>query len=437
MSNSLDIRTLKAGTAGFDAELERLTYWPEERQQELETTVRQVIADVRARGDAAVVDYTNRWDRRQARSLADLRLQAADLQAALEQLDPAVVDALRRAAARIETFHQRQLQDSWRYEDELGNSLGQKVSAMQRVGVYVPGGKAAYPSSVLMNIIPARVAGVQEILVVSPMPHGEANPAVLAAAAIAGVKEVYAIGGAQAVAAMAYGTESIARVDKIVGPGNAYVANAKRQVFGQVGIDMIAGPSEILVIADGSVAADWVAMDLLSQAEHDEQAQAILITPDADYLKAVAAALAKALPSLEREAIARQSLKDRGALIQVASLVEAAQLANRLAPEHLELAVADAEALLPSIENAGAIFLGAYSPEAVGDYCAGPNHVLPTSATARFSSPLGVYDFQKRSTIIGCSARGGSELGRVASVLARSESFTAHARSAEFRIKSD
>jgi histidinol dehydrogenase len=437
VSEGLHIARLDTTAENFAAELALLTHWSDEVQADIETAVKEVIANVRSRGDAAVIEYTNQWDRRQVGRFEEFCVSEEQMLAALDGLGAEQESALRQAAQRIEDFHRHQLQESWQYRDEMGNLLGQKVTPMKRAGVYVPGGKAAYPSSVLMNVIPARVAGVEEIIMVSPAPGGELNLTVLAAASIAGVTRCYSIGGAQAVAALAYGTESIPRVDKIVGPGNAYVAAAKRMLFGQVGIDMIAGPSEILVIADGSVPADWVAMDLLSQAEHDEQAQAILLCADQDYIDQVARELQRALLTLERQKIARQSLASRGALIKVANLAAAVELANELAPEHLELAVKNAEELVDQIENAGAIFLGGYSPEAVGDYCAGPNHVLPTSATARFSSPLGVYDFQKRSSIIGCSAAGGSELGKIASVLARSESFTAHARSAEFRIASD
>lgn len=431
----LDIKRLDASKAGFSAELERLTHWSDELEADIEAAVKNVIAEVRARGDAAVIEFTNRWDKRQVGQFSDLMVTEDQLEVAANNISAEQLDALRKAAERIEQFHQRQLQDSWRYQDDLGNTLGQKVSAMGSAGIYVPGGKAAYPSSVLMNAIPAKVAGVKQIVMVSPAPGGELNPALLAAAHVAGVTSFYSIGGAQAIAAMAYGTESVPQVDKIVGPGNAFVAAAKRMVFGQVGIDMIAGPSEILVVGDGSVPPSWVAMDLLSQAEHDEQAQALLISPDTTYLDQVALEIERVLPTLERQAIAGQSISAKGALIKVDSLQQAIELVNMIAPEHLELAVADPEALVEGIENAGAIFMGSYSPEAVGDYCAGPNHVLPTSATARFSSPLGVYDFQKRSSIIGCSEQGGSELGKIASVLARSESFTAHARSAEFRIK--
>jgi histidinol dehydrogenase len=431
----LNIRRLNTSTSNFSTELEALTHWSEELASDIEAAVKTVIAEVRSRGDIAVIEFTNQWDKRQVERFSELLVDADQLESAARDIAPEQLEALQCAAERIKEFHLRQLQESWQYQDSLGNTLGQKVSAVGSAGIYVPGGKAAYPSSVLMNAIPAKVAGVREIVMVSPAPSGELNPAVLAAAHVAGVTSFYSVGGAQAIAALAYGTESVPRVDKIVGPGNAFVAAAKRMVFGQVGIDMIAGPSEILVVGDGSVPPAWTAMDLLSQAEHDEQAQAILISPDADYLDQVAIEIEKALPTLERQAIASQSIASKGALIKVDSLQQAVELVNLIAPEHLELAITDPQTLVASIENAGAIFLGRFSPEAVGDYCAGPNHVLPTSATARFSSPLGVYDFQKRSSIIGCSERGGSELGKIASVLARSESFTAHARSAEFRIK--
>ena len=356
------------------------------------------------------------------------------MQSALAQISLEQRTALEVAADRIRNYHQHQLQSSWRFTEADGTVLGQQISAMERVGLYVPGGKASYPSSVLMNAIPAKVAGVDELTMVVPAPDGELSPMVLAAAAIAGVDRMITIGGAQAVAALAYGTETIAKVDKIVGPGNIYVATAKRAVFGQVAIDMIAGPSEILVICDGLTDPDWIAMDLFSQAEHDEQAQSILLCPDADYLDKVEASIKKLLPTLARESIASVSLKNRGALIKVADMEQAIAVSNRIAPEHLELSIADPEAWLPKVRHAGAIFMGRFTPEALGDYCAGPNHVLPTSGTARFSSPLGVYDFQKRSSVIMCSAAGASTLSKTASVLARSEFLEAHARSAEYRI---
>jgi len=424
------LRRLRARDAGFDAALDALTRYEAAQDDAVETTVRGIIAEVRARGDAALIEYTAKFDRIAARSVTELELPRARLEAALAALPATDRDALHSAAARVRAFHERQRVQSWEFTDAEGTRLGQRVAPIERVGVYVPGGKAAYPSTVLMNVIPAKVAGVGEIVMASP----NAEPMVLAAAALAGVDRAFAIGGAQAVAALAYGTASVPRVDKIVGPGNAYVAAAKRQVFGQVGIDMIAGPSEILVIGDGSTPAEWVALDLFSQAEHDEIAQAILISPDAAYLDAVAREIARLLPTLERRAVAAASLEARGALIEAHDLAEACAIANRIAPEHLELSVADPEAWLPQLRNAGAIFLGRYSSEAIGDYCAGPNHVLPTAGTARFSSPLGVYDFQKRSSVIEVSRAGAQSLGRLAATLARGEGLDAHARSAEARL---
>jgi histidinol dehydrogenase len=393
-----------------------------------------ILADVRARGDAAVLDCTARFDRVRAQSVAALELPASECRSAFEGLATAEREALVLAADRIRAFHERQRGESWSFTEDDGTRLGQKVTALDRVGVYVPGGKAAYPSSVLMNALPAKVAGVAEIVMVSPMPDGARNPLVLAAAHLAGVTRAFAIGGAQAIAALAYGTATIPPVDKIVGPGNAYVAAAKRRVFGTVGIDMIAGPSEILVIADATADPDWVAMDLFSQAEHDEDAQAILLSPDADVLDAVAASIARQLPAMTRKEIIGASLARRGALIRVRDLDQACAIADRIAPEHLELAVADPEALLAKLHHAGAIFLGHFSSEALGDYCAGPNHVLPTARSARFSSPLGVYDFQKRSSVIAVSRAGAQTLGRAAMTLARGEGLSAHARSAEYRI---
>ena len=397
--------------------------------------VLDIIAAVRARGDAALVEFTEKFDGLQVAAMSDLILPRERLELALTRISAEQRSALEKAAERVRLYHERQKQDSWQYTEADGTVLGQKVTPLDRAGLYVPGGKASYPSSVLMNAIPAKVAGVPEVVMVVPTPRGEINEIVLAAACVAGVDRVFTIGGAQAVAALAYGTESVPPVDKIVGPGNIYVATAKRHVFGKVGIDMIAGPSEILVVCDGATDPDWIAMDLFSQAEHDEDAQAILVSPDAAFLDRVAASIERLLPTLEREAIARTSLQGRGALIQVADMAQAIEVANRIAPEHLELSVENPEQYLPQIRHAGAIFMGRYTAEALGDYCAGPNHVLPTSGTARFSSPLGVYDFQKRSSIIHCSAEGASELGKVASVLARGESLTAHARSAEYRIK--
>jgi histidinol dehydrogenase len=428
-------RRLDSRAPGFDAELARLTRYEAAQDEAVEATVRSIIADVRARGDAALLETTRKFDRVAARSVAELEIARADLQAALQTLPARERAALEEAAARVRRFHERQLGESWQYREADGTLLGQRVSALGRAGLYVPGGKAAYPSSVLMNAIPAKVAGVGELVMVSPTPGGERNPLVLAAAALAGVDRVFAVGGAQAVAALAYGTETVPAVDKIVGPGNAYVAAAKRQVFGQVGIDMIAGPSEILVISDGSTPADWLAMDLFAQAEHDEVAQAILLSPDARHLDEVERAIARLLPTMPRRAVIEASLGARGALVATRDLDEACSLANRIAPEHLELSVAEPEAWLGKLKNAGAIFLGRWSSEAVGDYCAGPNHVLPTAGTARFSSPLGVYDFQKRSSLIGVSREGAAALGRIAATLAEGEGLAAHARSAEMRFK--
>jgi histidinol dehydrogenase len=421
----------------FDHCLADLTAWQEDLDQSVNEAVAGILADVARRGDTAVLEYTARFDRLQAASVADLEVSAERQQEALQRIDPAQREALEFAARRIREYHQHQLAESWQYRDEGGNLLGQKITALARVGIYVPGGKASYPSSVLMNALPAKVAGVGEIIMVVPAPDAELSDMVLSAAHIAGVDRVFTLGGAQAVAGLAYGTATLPAVDKIVGPGNIYVATAKRQVFGRVGIDMIAGPSEILVICDGSTDPDWVAMDLFSQAEHDENAQAILLCPDAAYLDAVQGSIDKLLPDQERADIIAASLANRGAMILTADLDDAVAVCNRLAPEHLELSVADPEALLPGIRNAGAIFMGRYTSEALGDYCAGPNHVLPTARSARFSSPLGVYDFQKRSSLIMCSEHGVQELGRVSSVLARGESLTAHARSAEMRLKKD
>jgi histidinol dehydrogenase len=427
----MKLRRLSTQSPGFDAELEALTRYEATQDQAVEAAARAIIADVRKRGDAAVLDYTRKFDRIQARSMAELEMPRAQLEAALATLPTAQGAALREAADRVRRFHERQFAQSWDYTEADGTRLGQRVTPLERVGVYVPGGKAAYPSTVLMNVIPAKVAGVGEIVMASP----NAEPMVLAAAALAGVDRAIAIGGAQAIAALAYGTESVPRVDKIVGPGNAYVAAAKRQVFGQVGIDMLAGPSEILVIGDGTTPAEWVAMDLFSQAEHDEQAQSILLSPSAAYLDAVEQSMVKLLPTMPRRKLILASLAARGALIQTQSLEEACALADRIAPEHLELSVENPNALLPKLRHAGAIFLGRWSSEAIGDYCAGPNHVLPTSGTARFSSPLGVYDFQKRSSLIGVSQAGAQTLGRLAATLADGEGLSAHARSAEMRLK--
>lgn len=434
MAQPSKLRRLNAQDTDFLAQLDQLLSWESVSDEQVNQRVLDIIAQVRQRGDAALVEYTRQFDALDVQDFSQLVLPRERLEQALTRIEPEQRQALEVAAQRVRRYHEQQRQDSWRYSEADGTVLGQQVTPLDRAGLYVPGGKATYPSSVLMNAIPAKVAGVKEVVMVVPTPRGEINEMVLAAAAIAGVDRVFTIGGAQAVAAMAYGTESVPAVDKIVGPGNIYVATAKRHVFGKVGIDMIAGPSEILVICDGQTEPDWIAMDLLSQAEHDEDAQSILLSPDAQFLDQVAASIERLLPSLEREKIARTSMLERGALILVRDLEQAAELANRIAPEHLELSVADPDAMLPKIRHAGAIFMGRYTAEALGDYCAGPNHVLPTSGTARFSSPLGVYDFQKRSSIIHCTAEGASELGKIASVLARGESLTAHARSAEYRI---
>lgn len=431
---TLNIARLDTHQADFDQKLEELLAWESVSDDNVQVAVANIVADVRKRGDEALLEYTRRFDRVDVDSAEALVLSQRELHAVLMQLPPPEREALEYAAERVRSYHEHQKASSWTYTDSDGNVLGQQITPLDRVGIYVPGGKASYPSSVLMNAIPAKVAGVSEVIMVVPTPGGEKNAMVLAAAAIAGVDKVITIGGAQAVAALAYGTVTVPRVDKIVGPGNIYVATAKRMVFGQVGIDMIAGPSEILVVCDGKTAPDWIAMDLFSQAEHDEQAQSILISTDLVFLDKVQEQMERLLPTLERESIARVSLENRGALIYAHTDDEMIALINRIAPEHLELSVADPDAMLPAIRHAGAIFMGRYTPEALGDYCAGPNHVLPTSGTARFSSPLGVYDFQKRSSLINCSAKGANTLGRVASVLARGEQLTAHARSAEIRM---
>jgi len=418
----------------FRVRLAQLLQFDDAADAAIEQTVTRILQEVKARGDAAVLEYTERFDRLPAASLASLELKAAQLQTALSQLPADNRQALESAADRVRRYHERQTQTSWTYTEDDGTVLGQKITPLDRVGLYVPGGKAAYPSSVLMNAIPAKVAGVAELIMVVPTPGGEQNQLVLAAAAIAGADRVFTIGGAQAVAALAYGTETVPQVDKIVGPGNAYVAAAKRRVFGTVGIDMIAGPSEILVIADGNTPPEWVAMDLFSQAEHDEMAQSILLSPDAAYLDAVAQAIDKLLDEMPRREVIRTSLTNRGALIKTRDLDDAAAISNTIAPEHLELSVADPDALLPKLRHAGAIFMGKNTCEALGDYCAGPNHVLPTSRTARFSSPLGVYDFQKRSSLIHVSQAGAQTLGRIAAALAYGEGLQAHARSAEYRL---
>jgi len=430
-----EIARLSTREPDFDARLARLTAFDAAQDETVDRTVAEILAAVKSRGDAAVLEYTARFDGVTARTLAELELPRESLVRARDALPAAQREALEQAAERVRRYHEKQLAQSWQYTEADGTVLGQKVTALDRVGLYVPGGKAAYPSSVLMNALPAKVAGVAELVMVVPTPRGEKNALVMAAAAIAGVDRVYTIGGAQAVGALAYGTGTIAQVDKIVGPGNAYVAAAKRRVFGVVGIDMVAGPSEILVICDGSVDPDWIAMDLFSQAEHDEVAQAILICPDAAYIEAVATSIARLLPQMPRREVIAASLETRGALIAVASLEEACTIANRIAPEHLELAVAEPEKLVDRIRHAGAIFMGGYSSEAIGDYCAGPNHVLPTSRSARFSSPLGVYDFQKRSSLIQVSEAGAQTLGRIAATLAEGEGLQAHARSAGYRLR--
>jgi histidinol dehydrogenase len=435
MTAAIAIRRLDAADQDFARHLDHLLSWESVSDDAVNHRVLEIIKAVRERGDAALVEFTQKFDGLEVASMADLILPRERLELALTRITAEQRQALEIAAERVRSYHEKQKQDSWTYTEADGTVLGQKVTPLDRAGLYVPGGKASYPSSVLMNAIPAKVAGVPEVVMVVPTPRGELNELVLAAACIAGVDRVFTIGGAQAVAALAYGTESVPPVDKIVGPGNIYVATAKRHVFGKVGIDMIAGPSEILVVCDGQTDPDWIAMDLFSQAEHDEDAQSILLSPDAAFLDRVAESIAKLLPTMERAEIIRASLEARGALIQVADMAQAIEVANRIAPEHLELSVENPEQYLPLIRHAGAIFMGRYTAEALGDYCAGPNHVLPTSGTARYSSPLGVYDFQKRSSIIHCSAAGASELGKSASVLARGESLTAHARSAEYRIK--
>jgi histidinol dehydrogenase len=429
----MNIKRLSTKQAGFDAELSRLLAFEETADEKLEATVAAILADVRKRGDAALLEYTRRFDRLALADAAALELPRNELRAAFDSLPAEQRAALEQAAQRVTAYHQKQVQTSWSYTDADGTLLGQQVTPLDRVGLYVPGGKAAYPSSVLMNALPAKVAGVAELIMVVPTPDGVKNQLVLAAAHLAGVDRVFTTGGAQAVAALAYGTATIPKVDKIVGPGNAYVAAAKRRVFGVCGIDMIAGPSEILVICDGQTDPDWIAMDLFSQAEHDELAQAILLSPDQKFIEAVAQSADRLLQQMPRRDIIRTALQNRGALIQVADLDQACIISNRIAPEHLELSVADPEAWLPKLKHAGAIFMGRYTSEALGDYCAGPNHVLPTSGTARFSSPLGVYDFQKRSSLIQVSAQGARKLGEIASVLALGEGLQAHAQSALFR----
>ena len=432
-----DIIRLNSKDDTFRVALDRLLAWDQAADPAIESVVRGIIDAIRARGDAALLEYTARFDRFEATAAGGLEIPLDECHKAVSLIDAEHRTALELAAERVRAYAMHQKLESWSYTEADGTVLGQQVTPMDRVGLYVPGGKAAYPSSVLMNAIPARVAGVGELIMVVPTPEGLRNQMVLAAASIAGVDRVFAIGGAQAVAALAYGTQTIPCVDKIVGPGNAYVATAKRMVFGKVGIDMIAGPSEILVVCDGKTDPDWIAVDLFSQAEHDEDAQAILLCPDSKFLDRVEASIERLLPEMPRAAIIRAALKGQGALIQVRDLDEAVTIANEVAPEHLELSVEEPQAMAARIRHAGAIFMGRYTAEVVGDYCAGPNHVLPTSRTARFSSPLGVYDFQKRSSLIGCSAQGASTLGKTAAILAHGEGLTAHARSAEFRINDD
>lgn len=434
-SQAISMKRLSTSDKNFWPTLDKLLAWEGVSDDAVNDIVKEIITAVRERGDEALVEYTNRFDRMSVSSMLDLEIAQPRLQKALDNIPAEQCTALEQAAQRVRSYHDHQKQDSWSYTEADGTLLGQKITPLDRVGLYVPGGKAAYPSSVLMNAIPAKVAGVPELIMVVPTPDGEINELVLAAAAISDVDRVFALGGAQAVAALAYGTATVPAVDKVVGPGNIYVATAKRIVFGHVGIDMIAGPSEILIICDGKTDPAWIAMDLFSQAEHDEDAQSILVSPDADFLNTVEEQIRQLLPQMEREKILRASLEQRGAMIHVKDMEEAISVANHIAPEHLELSVEDPEAMVQQIRHAGAIFMGRYTAEAVGDYCAGPNHVLPTSRTARFSSPLGVYDFQKRSSLIMCSDTGASELGKIASVLARGEGLTAHARSAEYRIK--
>lgn len=431
---NLTIRQFSSSSEGFYADLEALLAWDSVSDASVQQAVADIVEQVRLKGDQAVIEYTNRFDRRTVTNSAELEISREELDLAKNRVDPELVASLEAAAKRVHQYHERQKQPSWQYQEDNGTVLGQKVTPLDRVGVYVPGGKAAYPSSVLMNVMPAKVAGVGEIIMVVPTPDGFVNDVVLAAASIAGVDRVFTIGGAQAVAALAFGTETVPKVDKIVGPGNIFVATAKKMVFGIVGIDMIAGPSEILVVCDGKTDPDWIAMDLFSQAEHDEDAQSILISPDLAFLESVKNSMERLIETQSRQAIIKASLEGRGAFIHVKDMDEAMDIANLVAAEHLELSMDEPEKWVEKIRHAGAIFMGRHTPEALGDYCAGPNHVLPTSGTARFSSPLGVYDFQKRSSLIYCSDKGASELARIASPLARAESLEAHAMSAEYRI---
>lgn len=431
----IEIKHLSTTDSDFQKQLESVLAWDAESDTAVVDTVRSILAEVRTKGDEAVLEYSRRFDRVDAKVMADLEIPLERAQQALNSIPQEQRKALEAAADRVRSYHEHQKQDSWTYTEADGTVLGQQVTALDRAGLYVPGGKAAYPSSVLMNAIPAKVAGVEELIMVVPTPDGEVNDLVLAAAAISDVDKIFAVGGAQAVAALAYGTESVPQVDKIVGPGNIYVATAKGMVFGSVGIDMIAGPSEILVVCDGKTDPEWIAMDLFSQAEHDEDAQSILISPDSDYIDQVKQAINKLLPTMERQEIIKKSLSSRAAMIIVKDMDEAIDVTNFIAPEHLELSVEEPMELAKKVKHAGAIFIGRYTAEALGDYCAGPNHVLPTSRTARFSSPLGVYDFQKRSSLIQVSEQGSQTLGNIASVLARGEGLTGHARSAEYRLK--
>ncbi|MFT2109790.1 histidinol dehydrogenase [Marinomonas sp. 2405UD68-3] len=431
---NINIKRFSAADVGFYETIDDLLAWDSVSDDDVHTRVSQIISSVRKEGDKALIELTNRFDRRSVEYSSELEINKAELQAAKLRVSPEIVSSLEAAAERIRIYHEKQVQASWQYQESDGTVLGQKVTPLDRVGVYVPGGKAAYPSSVLMNVMPAKVAGVQEIIMVVPTPDGFVNDIVLAAAYIAGADRVFTVGGAQAIAALAYGTETIPKVDKIVGPGNIYVATAKKMVFGVVGIDMIAGPSEILVVCDGKTDPDWIAMDLFSQAEHDEDAQSILISPDEAFLEDVQRSMERLIETQSRKNIIMASLEGRGAFIHVADMDQAIEIANHVAAEHLELSIDNPEAWVDKIRHAGAIFMGRHTPEALGDYCAGPNHVLPTSGTARFSSPLGVYDFQKRSSLIYCSPEGASKLAKIASPLARGESLEAHALSAEYRI---
>lgn len=430
------ITKLSTTQSDFQHKLSALLDWESISNKEVANTVDDIIANIKAKGDAALIDYSVKFDGVKVSSMADLTLDTKTLKNAFDNLDNKEKTALQTAANRVRDYHHKQKQDTWTYTEDDGTMLGQKITPLDRVGIYVPGGKAAYPSSVLMNAIPAKVAGIEELIMVTPTPNGITNPLVLAAAYLSDIDRVYTVGGAQAVAALAYGTQSIPKVDKIVGPGNIFVATAKRAVFGQVGIDMIAGPSEILIICDGKTNSDWIAMDLFSQAEHDEDAQSILLCPDVGFIDKVEASIAKLLPTMDRKNIIAKAFKDRGALIHTKDMSEAITLSNQIAPEHLELSVEDPEAMLDDIQHAGAIFMGRNTCESLGDYCAGPNHVLPTSSTARFSSPLGVYDFQKKSSLIMVSDKGANTLGEVAAILADGEGLHAHAQSARYRIKS-